>query len=116
MTSKKEKTILKLSLKKKPFQVMVTGEKTQEFRKNKKWITSRLIDGSTGRPNEHAFIKFTNGYGNEKPYFTCEYKGFSYVGSDFKPIEYSNGLIVKDVQEGDYIIHCGDIVETGNLR
>ena len=116
MTFKKEKTVLKLTLDKKPFQVMVTGEKKEEFRENKKWMTSRLIDKATGQPKEHGFIKFTNGYGNDNPYFICEYKGFSYVGSDYTPRKYSNGLVVSDVQEGDYIIHCGAIVETGNLK
>jgi hypothetical protein len=116
MTSKKETTILKLPLEKEPFQVMVTGEKKEEFRKNKKWMTSRLIDGSTGQPKPLKFIRFTNGYGNDKPYFICEYSGFTRVGSDFTPRTYSNGLVVSDVQEGDYIIHCGNIVETGNLK
>ena len=105
-----------LSLEKKPFQVMVTGEKKEEFRENKKWMTSRLIDKVTGQPKPLKFIRFTNGYGNDKPYFICEYKGFSYVGSDYTPRKYSNGLVVSDVHEGHYIIHCGAIVETGNLK
>lgn len=67
--------ILHLSLKKEPFEVMVTGEKNQEFRKPTKWILSRLYN-KDGTPKHYDVVKFTNGYGKDKPQFVCEYKGF----------------------------------------
>ena len=36
--------VLRLTLKKKAFDVMVTGEKQEEFRKYSKWIESRLFN------------------------------------------------------------------------
>ena len=47
---------LKLSINKKAFDVMVTGEKTEEFRDESKWIMSRL-------KKDYDFVQFTNGYG-----------------------------------------------------
>lgn len=92
---------------------MVTGEKRIEFRKPSKWITSRLVD-KNGFDKPYDVIKFTNGYGQDKPAFICEYKGWreSYSKREF---EYSNGLKVK-VEDGDIEIYCGKIGLKRNLR
>jgi len=50
MDKTKQKTLF-LSLKKQPFDVMVTGEKKEEFRKNKNWIRSRLFDNQIMKKN-----------------------------------------------------------------
>ena len=52
------------------FDLMIAGKKNKEFRKPSKWIDSRLIGKS------YNFVKFTNGYGNDKPFFYVEYKSF----------------------------------------
>ena len=52
----KNRSILKLTLKKKWFDLMIVGKKNKEFRKPSKWIDSRLIGKS------YNFVKFTNGY------------------------------------------------------
>jgi CRISPR/Cas system-associated endonuclease/helicase Cas3 len=101
------KKTLFLSLKKEPFDVMVTGEKSDEYRKPSKWIKSRLLD------KDYDVVKMTNGYGPDKRYFIAEYYGFK-ISSFNQSIEYSNGLIV-NVGRGDIIISLGEIIETGNL-
>ena len=107
--------ILHLSLKKAPFTVMVTGEKQEEFRKNSDWIRSRLFD-RLGNEKEFDYIKFVNGYGNNKPYFVCEYCGFMECYMNVAERKYSNGLIVSGIDKGDFIIYCGEISERGNIK
>jgi hypothetical protein len=110
-----KKSILHLTLSKGPFDVMVTGEKKEEFRKNSDWIRSRLFD-KLGVEKKYDYIKFVNGYGKNKPYFICEYVDFVECYMDVAERKYSNGLIVTGISKGDFIIYCGDIVEIGNLK
>lgn len=107
--------ILHLSLKKAPFDVMISGEKYEEFRKNSEWIRSRLFD-QLGNEKEYDLIKFTNGYGSNKPYLICEYGGFMECYVDIAERRYSNGLIINGIGKGDFIIYCGEIVACGNLK
>lgn len=106
---------LLLTLKKEPFEVMVTGEKREEFRKNSDWIRSRLFD-QLGNEKEYDTIKFVNGYGNHRPYFICEYGGFMECYMEVRDRIYSNGLIVSGITKYDFVIYCGPIIETGNLQ
>lgn len=105
---------LHLTLSRKPFEVMVTGQKVEEFRKNSSWIRSRLFDANSKLEKGYTHIKFVNGYGDDKPYFICEYKGFMECCMDFKSREYSNGLRVRGMGKGDFIIYCGKILKIGN--
>lgn len=93
--------ILKLTLKKLPFEVMEKGEKTMEFRKPSKWIESRLFD-KQGNPRVYDFVEFTNGYGRNRPRFVAQYKYIikTQIQETFR---FSNGLQVT-VEPGDYII------------
>jgi hypothetical protein len=102
--------ILHLTLSKIPFEVMVTGEKQEEFRKNSDWIRSRLFE------KEYDYIKFANGYGSDKPYFICKYEGFMECYMNVAERKYSNGLSITGIGKGDFIIYCGDIVERGNIN
>lgn len=107
--------ILHLTLKKEAFDVMVTGEKQVEYREPSDWIKSRLYYRD-GYIKEYHYIKFTKGYGKDKPYFIIKYWGFGVNYSDKLPTQhYSNGLTV-DVKPNDYILYLGKIVETGNLE
>ena len=108
-----KKKILHLSLKRLPFEVMVTGEKITEYRDSSNWIKSRLFDKEL-IPKKYDFVKFVNGYGSDKPFFICEFLesrlSFSKVDR-----EYSNGLRVSiDWNKEHYRIELGDIVEIGN--
>lgn len=99
---------LLLTLSKKPFQVMVTGEKTIEYRKPSKWILSRL------KGKDYDYVKFVNGYGNDKPYFVAEYKGWTQNTLPYN-LSYSNGLNVV-TESGDLFIYLGKVIEKGNLK
>lgn len=107
--------VLHLALSAAPFEVMVTGEKPFEFRKDTEsgWMRKRLFN-KDGTEKKYTHIKFTHGYGVNRPYFICEYFGFEESDISFL-IKYSNGLKV-DIEIGDFIIHCGPIVEYGNLK
>ena len=93
---------LKISINKKAFDVMVTGEKTEEFRAESKWIMSRL-------KKDYDFVQFTNGYGKERPVFIAKCLGYSFEDVDKV---YSNGLLVKGTK---IIIKLGEIVEKRNV-
>ena len=100
-------TTLRLTLSKKPFEVMVTGEKNIEYRRVSQWIVSRLFD-KQGKPREYDTIEFVNGYGKDRPRFTVVYKGFTLLESVDET--FSNGLSVI-VNEPVYAVYCGEIVE-----
>lgn len=82
---------LRLTLKKAPFDVMVTGEKLEEFREESKWITSRLFN-KDGSPKHYDRIEYVNGYGAHRPRFITDFKGVKRVDQVNKT--YSNGLTV----------------------
>ncbi len=98
--------VLHLTLKKEWFDLMISGKKKVEYRKPSKWIISRL-------QKEYDVIKFTNGYGSDKPYFVCEYKGFG-ISNKPETIYTENSKI--EVEEGDCLIKLGKIIETGNVN
>ena len=97
---------LHLTLKKVWFDLMVSGVKKIEYRKSSNWIKKRLHN------KDYKYVKFVNGYGNDKPYFISEYKG--YIISKKKNTVEINGNSI-EVEKGDYIIQLGAIVEKGNL-
>jgi hypothetical protein len=99
--------ILYLTLKKPQFQVTFSGEKKSEFRRPSKWIESRLVN------KEYDQIKFTNGYGSDKPFFICECLGWSFAKPNSHT--YSNGLVV-NVSEGYFEIKLGEIISSGNIN
>jgi hypothetical protein len=101
------KKILYLTLKKPQFEVTSTGEKSIEYRRPSDWIESRLIGKS------YDLVKFTNGYGADKPYFICEFLGWSHAKAGLH--KYSNGLVV-NVSDGYFQIELGSILEIGNIK
>ena len=85
---------------------MVEGTKTQEYRKPSNWIKSRL------EKKEYQFIKFVNGYGNDKPFFVCEYKGYK-IAEKSQIAEFDGHQV--NIEIGDYIIDLGKVIDSGNL-
>lgn len=75
MTNKDVKKILKLTLKKKWFDLMSLGVKKIEFREPSEWIYSRLLD-EIGDEKKYDLIEFRNGYGKNAPSFCCEFLGW----------------------------------------
>lgn len=105
-------TTLTLTLKKAPFDVMITGEKDYEIREKSRWMAQRIYD-QDGRKRKYDFVKFTNGYGKDKPYFIAEFNGFGMVHHIDRT--FSNGFHLKI--DGEYLcIILGKVVETGNLK
>jgi len=64
--------ILKLTLKKKWFDMIASGEKKEEYRNAGKWILSRL------EGKQYDLIEFKNGYGANVPTIYAEYLGWAY--------------------------------------
>lgn len=103
-----------LTLNKPAFDVMVTGEKTWEYRKPSQWINSRLFD-KQGRFREYDVVHFRNGYRTDRPYFIAEFLYvLPYPVEITKTVVYSTGFS-HQVSFGDFGIKLGDIIEKGNL-
>ena len=79
MTNKEAKKVLRLTLKKKWFDLMKLRDeslrKKIEFRDPSHWILSRLLD-KNGDWKEYDLIEFKNGYSKNAPSFCCEFLGW----------------------------------------
>ena len=102
--------VLLLTLKRQPYQVMVTGEKNEEYRDIKAWSNQRLLN-KDGSFRMYDYVRFALAYGADKPFFYCAYKGTKYVSNIHK--KYSNGLEV-NFDDKRFAIMLGEIVVTGN--
>lgn len=88
--------ILHLTLKKKWFDLIASGKKTMEYRKDKPYWQKRLLD-ELGFSKPFDIIRFKNGYG-DVPTVDVEFKGVSFAGPEWcKP---ANG----EVLDGDMIV------------
>ena len=104
--------VLRLTLKKEWFEVMVTGEKDVEVRDKSKWIESRLFD-KEGNPRTYDCVSFTNGYGKDKPNFVCEFDGVSTW--DGMNCTFSNGQKLQ-WSGSKYVISLGKILSISNYK
>ncbi len=70
--------VLRLTLKRKWFDMISSGKKLEEYRDPSPWIYSRLLqkDGYTHR--KYDLIEFRNGYGPTAPTMTVEFKGWKH--------------------------------------
>lgn len=68
----KPRRVLRLTLKKKWFDMIASGDKKEEYRVPGKWILSRLRD------KEYDVIEFKNGYGPNVPRMEVEYLGWKF--------------------------------------
>ena len=87
MADDEAKKILRLTLKKKWFDLMKSGAKKIEFRDPSPWILSRLLDKNVNE-KEYDLIEFKNGYSKNAPSFCCEFLGWD---SEEEPTEYFFG-------------------------
>jgi len=99
---------LKLTLQRDAFEVMVTGEKNEEYRDPSTWIRSRLFKNKVERG--YDFVEFTNGYGKHLPRFTAKYRGVEFRTRVYR--KYSNGSTVHTTDV--YAILLGEIVSIEN--
>ena|SRR3989344_3803126 len=87
--------ILHLTLKKKWFDLIISGKKKVENREVKPYWTKRF-------KKQYDVIKFVNGYGKDKPFMIIEYLGINTKGMKLNPPKYN--------------LMLGKILETGNIR
>ena len=66
--------VLRLTLKKKWFDMIASGEKHEEYREQGKWIDSRV-----NANKEYDVVEFKNGYGPHVPCCLVKYLGYDWT-------------------------------------
>lgn len=100
--------ILRLTLSELPFRTMVSEEKRSEYRDPSPWILSRLH----GR--RYSRVRFTWGYGSNRPWFETTYLGWGYI-DNLRQEKYTTGLAV-NLLPGTIEIKLGRFLDSGNLE
>jgi hypothetical protein len=95
--------VLNLTLKKKWFDMILSGEKKHEYREMKKYWDDRLINR-----NSYDAVCFVNGYGHDKPAFTIELKDIVVATGN------EAWGAVKDVEY--YVLLLGNIISKRNIN
>lgn len=88
--------LLHLTLKKKWFDLIKQGKKTEEYREIKPYWTIRLIDSKTSNFKQFSHIVFKNGYSKDAPMMKVEFKGVKFGEFEGKKV---------------YVIQLGEILE-----
>ena len=94
--------ILHLTLKKKWFEMILSGEKKEEYRETKKYWYQRLISKRYGTFRHFDIVIFKNGYSKDARTMTVECKG---IRTDFAKPEWSD-----NAQGFYYVISLGKIL------
>lgn len=105
-----EKKLLHLTLNKKWFDMILSGEKTEEYREIKPYWTRRFTYKSN-IPNAFKFfdkVRFVNGYGADKPAFVAELNGIV-IGS-------GKSEWGADPGEQYYVLEIGRILHKENIK
>lgn len=115
MKKGRDSKILRLTIKKKWFDLIVDGKKKFEYREAKPYWRARLqVKGHEGYGDSRNFdeIRFENGYGRHVPFCQVSFDGVGLIyGRDCEP---ENG----EPLESDklyFVIALGGILEVGNL-
>lgn len=100
---------LQLTLKKKWFDLIFSGNKVFEYREYKPYWISRLL-GSEGT-RHYDEVRFSNGYGKYRPYIRSEFVGMAIMDNEYCDPE--NG---EPLEEGKkyFVIGLGKVLEVGN--
>lgn len=103
----RHKETLHLTLKKKWFDIMASGEKKVEIREPSKWLMARLYKTTYDK------IRFTNGYSKDAPAFEAEYFGY---GTEVisQTFDFSIGSI--KTKPTDIVIFFGKILKVENYE
>jgi hypothetical protein len=101
------KRILHLTLKKKWFNMELSGEKPEEYREIKKYWRKRLLNDDLS-PKEYDIVRLTNGYGADKPSFDREWKGLI--------IDKGNPKWGAEKGKQYFTILLGDVIGKRNIR
>ena len=70
--------VLRLTLKRKWFDMIASGKKLEEYRDPSPWIYSRLLEKDGYSHRQYDLIEFKNGYGPDVPTMTVEFKGWQH--------------------------------------
>jgi len=120
---------LHLTVTKEWFNLILAGEKKEEYRKKTQWIVSRLwkitkekwslrtgqqISAEIYKNRHYDQICFVNGYGNHRPFIIVEFLEHLENLEPWVKL-YSNGSTVQ-INRTDLVIRFGKIIETGNLE
>jgi hypothetical protein len=109
-----EKKILHLTLKRKWFDLIVSGTKKIEIRQTKPYWVSRIQDD---RGEYIAFdeIHFRNGYGSDKPFMVVEHRKTSHDIVIFKDeCICGQNIKGKEHMHSCFLIHLGTILRIEN--
>jgi len=101
---------LQLTIKSKWFNLILSGEKKEEYREIKEyWIKRLQVPVNTGATlfQNYNYVQFTNGYGKDKPTATFECKGIE-IGIGDKKL----GASEEDV----FIIKLGKELSRNNIK
>jgi len=101
--------ILRLTLTKQWFDLIVKGEKKFEYREYKKHWMSRLLCSSGIRNYDE--IHFTNGYGKDKPFARVEFDGAAIIKGEHCSPDNDEAL---DSDKKYFVIGLGEVLEVGN--
>ena len=93
--------IVSMPIKKEWFNMILRGEKKEEYREIKEHWRSRLLHDKT------THLKLINGYGRDKPFLLIELKNIT-VGTGKEEWGAVRG-------EEYYVLELGEIIATGNL-
>lgn len=98
--------ILHLTLKKKWFNLIQSGEKNVEYREDKPYWQKRLLNGTQGK--HFDIVRFRNGYSKDSLTMDVEFRRISFTGTQWTTPK--NGEVLK----GDTIaILLGEVLTKG---
>lgn len=97
--------ILHLTLKKKWFDMILSGEKKEEYREMKSYWHNRFLHENFEVPD---VIRFVNGYGSDRPTMDVECKS---IKTDVGVPEWGAAY-----GELYYVISLGNILNTANIQ
>ena len=100
--------ILHLTLKKKWFDLIASGEKKKEYRECKPYWEKRLFYPDES-PRHFDIVRFKNGYQKDAPVIDVEFNGFMFTNPEFCNPEHGEVLTGNTI-----VIKLGKIIKRGN--
>jgi hypothetical protein len=100
------KRILHMTLHRKWFDLIASGEKCHEYREAKPYWEKRLFDPETGAAKEYDEIHFRNGYAKDSPFMRVEFVEASFTGAQWWEPACGEELWPETI-----VIHLGKVLE-----
>jgi len=96
--------ILHLTLKKKWFDLIKSGEKKSEYREDKPYWQKRLLDGED-IPKVFDIVRFKNGYAKDSPTMDVKFRSITFSGKRWLTPKHGEIL-----SENILVIHLGKVL------